>query len=136
MGENWLLQMGEELATALAELKAREPIFHRPELGATRADFERMTVEDFWEVWASGRIYSRAHVLDELEKRFASPQSDVWETMDFRCRRLGEDTFLVTYTLLQDGGRKTRRATIWQRVTGEWKILYHQGTLAEGVLPA
>jgi hypothetical protein len=36
-----------ELRDVLAELSAREPIFHRPELGTSRADFERMTVEDF-----------------------------------------------------------------------------------------
>ena len=35
-----------ELQEVLAELSAREPIFHRPELGTSRADFERMTVED------------------------------------------------------------------------------------------
>jgi hypothetical protein len=42
-----------ELSEVLAELSRREPIFHRPELGTTRADFEKMTVEDFWEVGAS-----------------------------------------------------------------------------------
>ena len=66
-----------ELAEILAELARREPIFHRPELGTTRADFEKMTVEDFWETGASGRRYSRAVVLDELEKRYATPHTDV-----------------------------------------------------------
>ena len=37
----------------LEELKRREPIFHRRELGTTRADFENMTMPDFWEVGAS-----------------------------------------------------------------------------------
>jgi hypothetical protein len=37
----------------LNELIQREPIFHRPELGTTRQDFENMTVETFWEVGAS-----------------------------------------------------------------------------------
>ncbi|MHC5761500.1 hypothetical protein [Nostoc sp.] len=37
------------------ELIQREPIFHRPELGTTRADFEQMTESTFWEVGASGR---------------------------------------------------------------------------------
>lgn len=76
----------------LRELEKREPIFHRPELGTTRRDFERMTEEDFWEVGASGRRY------------------------------------LLTYTLLQ-GERVTRRATLWRRRGGEWKIVYHQGTI-------
>lgn len=56
-----------ELADVLDELRRREPIFHRPEFGSTRADFERMTADDFWEIGASGQLYSRAHVLDVLK---------------------------------------------------------------------
>ncbi|MGA2571061.1 MAG: DUF4440 domain-containing protein [Terracidiphilus sp.] len=120
-----------ELQPVLAELSAREPIFHRPEFGASRADFERMTADDYWETGASGRRYSRKSVLDGLEFRFSAPHDDVWETRDFRCRRLGPDTYLLTYTLLQDKQRLTRRATIWQRTAGGWKIVYHQGTIVQ-----
>lgn len=120
-----------ELPQILAELSAREPIFHRPEFGTTRADFERMTAEDFWETGASGRRYSREFVLDELEKRFAAPHADVWETSAFECRRLAENTYLLTYTLLQDHLRLTRRATVWQKTAEGWKILYHQGTVVQ-----
>ena len=120
-----------ELQEVLAELTRREPIFHRAELGTTRTDFERMTAEDFWETGASGRRYSRQFVLDELEKRFAAPHEDVWETSEFQCRRLGEDLYLLTYTLLQDHVRLTRRATIWRKTPEGWKIVYHQGTVVQ-----
>ena len=56
-----------------SELRDREPIFHRPEHGTTRADFEAMTVADYWEVGASGTVYDRATLLDELDRRFADP---------------------------------------------------------------
>jgi hypothetical protein len=125
------LTTAPDLLEVLAELSAREPIFHRPEFGTSRADFERMTAEDFWETGASGRRYSREFVLDELERRFSTPHEDVWETRDFYCRKLGEDTYLLTYTLLQEGNRLTRRATIWQRTAEGWKILYHQGTIVQ-----
>ena len=125
------LSTDPELRDILAELSAREPIFHRPELGTSRADFERMTVDDFWEVGASGRRYSRAYVLDELEKRRAYQHADVWESTDFHCRRLALDVFLLTYTLLQNRERRTRRATIWQRTADGWKIVYHQGTIVQ-----
>jgi hypothetical protein len=133
----WLEEMEPTLTTApelrevLAELSRREPIFHRPEFGTTRADFERMTVEDYWETGASGRRYSRKIVLDELEKRFTVPHADVWETRDFQCRRLGEDTYLLTYTLLQYKARLTRRATIWRSTPEGWRIVYHQGTIVQ-----
>ena len=115
----------------LDELIRREPIFHRPELGTTRADFENTTVTDFWEVGASGRRYSRDYVLDVLEQRYAKPHSDVWETMGFHCRKLAEDLYLLTYTLIQDKTRRTRRSTIWQQTPEGWKIVYHQGTIVQ-----
>src|SRR5262245_44008821 len=48
---------------ARADLLQREPLFHRPEFGTTRPDFERMMAPEFWEVGASGRRYSREFVL-------------------------------------------------------------------------
>jgi hypothetical protein len=126
-----VLTTDASLAGVLAELQRREPIFHRAEFGTSRADFERMTAEDFWEVGASGRCYSRAWILDELERRYSRPHVDDWEASDFHCRRLSHDTYLLTYTLLQNGERLTRRATIWQDAPEGWKILYHQGTIVE-----
>jgi hypothetical protein len=117
-----------DLASVLEELIRREPIFHRPEFGTTRADFKRMTEENFWEIGASGRRYSREYVLAELEKRHAAPHHDPWEARDFHCRRLAADLYLLTYTLLQNQ-RKTRRATLWRRTPEGWKIVFHQGTI-------
>jgi len=118
------------LLDVLNELIQREPIFHRPELGTTRADFEHMTEAAFWEVGASGRRYSRQFVLDELEKRYANPAEDLWQTRDFHCLEIAADNYLLTYTLLQ-GARVTRRSTIWRRTAEGWKIVYHQGTVVE-----
>jgi len=125
------MQDEDELSRALEELKAREPIFHRPELGTARADFERMAAADFWEVGASGRRYTRECVLDELERRYATPHEDVWEASEFHCQRLASDLYLLTYTLLQDKARLTRRTTIWQRSAEGWKIVFHQGTMVQ-----
>jgi len=122
------LATAAELTGVLDELRRREPIFHRPEFGTTRADFERMTAPDFWEIGASGQRYSRAHVLDVLEHRVPDPAEHAWITRDFHCRELGADTYLLTYTLEQ-GKRVSRRSTIWRRSGGEWLIVFHQGTL-------
>src|SRR5262245_33122013 len=119
------------LIPVLEELKKREPIFHHPEYGTARADFENMTVPDFWEVGASGRRYSREHVIETLVVRHSAMRVDVWEAKDFHCREVAPDNYLLTYTLIQDGTRVTRRATIWRRSAGDWKIVYHQGTIVE-----
>ncbi len=122
------LRTDPSLDPVLSELRAREPLFHRPEWGTSRADFERMITADYWEVGASGQRYGRAFVLDVLEQRWAQPHPDPWETTDFHCRRLGPDVYALTYTLRQ-ANRVTRRFTLWERDGGHWRALYHQGTV-------
>ncbi|NHC15693.1 nuclear transport factor 2 family protein [Motilibacter deserti] len=117
-----------ELQQVLRELRDREPVFHRPELGTTRDDLERQTAPDFFEVGASGRRYSRGHVIATLLARYARSESDEWETTDFHCRAVGPETYLLTY-LLRQGERRSRRVTAWRRTDGQWQVLYHQGTL-------
>jgi hypothetical protein len=119
------------LGGVLEELSQREILLHRPEPGTTRAELERMIVGDFWETGASGRRYAREFVLGELERRMANPSPGEWRYSDFRCRRLGPDVYLLTYTLIQDQGRRTRRMTIWEQSAEGWKAVYHQGTVAE-----
>ena len=119
-----------KLLDVLAELRRREPIFHRPEFGTTRAELEMMVDGDFWEVGASGRRYTRKYTLEVLEKRTGTLDEELWETTDFRCQELAADLYLLTYTLRQ-GERITRRSTIWRRSTEGWKVVFHQGTIVE-----
>jgi len=126
-----VLATARELHAVLNELIAREPLFHRPELGTARADVEGMIAADFWEIGASGRRYSRDYVLAVLASRQDAAQpEDVWSTSDFHCRQLAEQVYLLTYTLFQ-GERKTRRATIWQRTADGWQAVFHQGTVVQ-----
>ena len=129
------LVIDPKLTHILEELMAREPIFHHPEFGTTRGDFENMTDQNFWEDGASGQRYSREYVINILVERHSVPHNDVWETSGFHCIKLSANTYLVTYTLVQDRSRVTRRATIWRKTSDGWKILYHQGTIVEEPQP-
>ena len=130
-----------ENLNVLNELIQREPIFHHPEFGTTRQDFESMMDAEFWEVGASGRRYSREYVLEEVTKRYENPEyrgihsppENTWETKDFQCRAIAPNNYLLTYTLVQED-RVTRRATLWQRYSTGWKILYHQGTIVQDTI--
>jgi len=103
-----------DLVSVLEQLRLREPIFHTPEFGSTRAAFEKATAPEYWETSASGRRYSREFILRTLEQ---NPPVDAvaagWQCHDHALRRLGPDTYLLTYTLRQVE-RVTRRATLWQ----------------------
>jgi hypothetical protein len=118
-----------DLTDVLRHLAAREPIFHRPEV-TSREEAERLTADDFWEIGASGKIYDRAFVIEELERRARTgTPPGKFETSDFACRQLGRNTYLLTYTLIQNETRKTRRSTIWRLTSEGWKIVFHQGTI-------
>ena len=117
-----------EISDIAAELAAREPLFHRPEFGTTRQDFDQMMVEEFWEVGASGQVYSRAFVLDTLEQRHRGPVMEDLEVTNFGCQPLAAGLFLATYTLNQSG-RVSRRASLWRQTPVGWQVVYHQGTI-------
>ena len=120
-----------QLQSVLRELIAREPLFHRSELGTSHEDFDAMMAPDFWEIGASGRRYSRDYVLEVLgSRREAEESAENWAAEDFHCRPLSDDVYLLTYVLFQ-GERKTRRCTVWQHTTGGWKAVFHQGTLVQ-----
>ena len=123
-------QTSPELLHIQQELIAREPIFHRPEHGATRDAFMAMTAEEFWQVGASGRRYDREHILDILEQRYSAAHEDTWETEGFYCQQIAANNYLLTYTLRQ-AERITRRSTLWRKAAHDWIIVYHQGTVVE-----
>lgn len=126
------LTTNPKLVNILEELIKREPIFHHPEFGTSRSDFENMTADCFWEVGASGRQYSREYIINVLVERYSNPTyEDIWETKDFHCLEIAPDNYLITYTLIQNTTRITRRSTIWRRSNNEWKIVYHQGTIVQ-----
>jgi hypothetical protein len=122
------------LARVREELLAREPIFHRPELGTRSDDYLTMTADDYWEVGASGRVYERDFVVLSLVARGKVPGDEDWLVSDAKVRRLGEDTYALTYQLDQ-AGRLTRRITLWREADDGWKILYHQGTVIQDAAP-
>jgi hypothetical protein len=64
------------LAAVMRELAAREPILHQGASELTRADFETVTADDFWEVGASGTVYSRDCVRAVLAARSARPERE------------------------------------------------------------
>lgn len=119
------------LLPIMEQLMALEPIFHHPELGTTRDVYEGMTDPGFWEVNGSGYRYSRESVIQGLLRRYSRSYEERWETSDFYCQEIAPDNYLLTYNLIQDGVRLTRRSTIWRNVGGVWKIVYHQGTVVQ-----
>ena len=124
------LTLAKHLEPVLNELKIVENLFHAACNEATPAQFEALVAPNFWEVGATGRLYSREFALAVLTQRPNTPDDAAWQTTDFHVIELGEHNFLLTYTL-QQPNRMTRRVTAWQRKGNQWQALYHQGTVVE-----
>jgi hypothetical protein len=121
----------------LQELISREPIFHHPDkFGRTRQDIQNQMSDDFFEIGASGRVYTKQDIIEILLDRYNDPHyHDDWQTSDFNMTTIAPDHYLVTYILTQDKTRITRRSTLWRVENNTWKIVYHQGTIVDSLAP-
>jgi hypothetical protein len=86
-----------------------------------------LLAEDFVEFGASGQIHTRQDVIDALPLEPACE----YQITDFAMRDLGEETKLLTYRSTRTGTipRIALRSSLWQLRNGEWKMVFHQGTL-------
>jgi hypothetical protein len=107
------------LADVLAALTAREPLFHRPGHGTTRAQAEAVTAPDFVEMLG---------VVEERERR---GEVEVLDARDPACRELAPGLYQLTYRLRQ-GERETWRSSLWRRDPDGWRVVFHQGTVVLG----
>ena len=70
------------------ELINLEPIFHHQELGTSKEVFRSMISDDYWEVGASGTVYSKEFILKTLIERYSKQYDEEIEIINFRCQEI------------------------------------------------
>lgn len=78
------------------------------------------------EVGRSGRLWSRAEMLDEIGPLETPVTLDV-----VTCQRVSDDALLLVWRAVDDEG-STLRSSLWVRSSGAWQQLFHQGTRETG----
>ena len=113
------------------QLQALEEMLLDPAVRRDSARVAALLDEGFIEYGSSGRVWTRAAILDLLahEEGYAEPPV----VRDFACRPLAMGVVLATYrTVRMDSGpgkaREVLRSSIWVRGAQGWRILFHQGT--------
>jgi len=138
-----LTEAGGDMAAAYTrsdrlrrELERLENRLTNPGPEETRESLAALLAEDFREYGSSGRTYDSAAVVAALMKGGRSAV----HFDDYRVRRLGRDVALATYVARTAAGARwvppALRSSLWQRSAGTWRLVFHQGTRAEHVLPA
>jgi hypothetical protein len=89
-----------------------------------------LLADDFIEFGASGRVFDKASILEDLKTEPSRPASLL---TDFAIRELSPTIILATYraTRLNPDGEpisQSRRSSLWAHVNGQWQITFHQGT--------
>lgn len=96
----------------------------------TRANAHRLAQllsPDFIEIGASGRRWDARTILALLSEEASNPCSDPILMADVHARSLTDDLIQVFWDSMQEG-RRARRTSLWQRTSGGWVQIYHQGT--------
>jgi hypothetical protein len=89
----------------------------------------QLLAEDFVEFGSSGRVFTREQVVEALR---TEPPVRI-TAAEFAVRSLGPDTALVTYLACRQGEPPvhTRRSSLWRRRSGQWQMVFHEGTIAK-----
>jgi hypothetical protein len=98
-----------------------------------RKDRERVSAllaEEFREFGSSGRVWTKASILDLLAGEAPLPSPNV---EDFAIQRIGREAVLATYRAVRKGSgaaavQASLRSSLWVFREGRWQMFFHQGT--------
>jgi hypothetical protein len=111
--------------TNLSAIQELEERLLSPAVRRSPEALDSLISDDFLEFGSSGRIWSKADVLNVLAPIGEFSLSDIHVT------ELGTGYTLITYQLavINDGNRTTSlRSSIWRLEDQGWRVLFHQGT--------
>lgn len=93
---------------------------------------KELLAEDFIEFTSSGNVafYKAGQVFQEKDDNTELN----WEIKDFHIRELSHNCVLAMYKVIKydeiDESKKySLRSSIWKCFNGQWKMVFHQGTL-------
>jgi hypothetical protein len=91
------------------------------------ADLRNFVADNFLEIGASGRTYTKAQVLAAIE---SAPLRN-FQIEDFEIVASGDDWAMVSYRAGERSEKSSTasfRSTLWVQRSGKWQIVFHQGT--------
>lgn len=104
----------------------------KPEIRKSPMILKKLLSNDFIEYCSSGKIY-KYNKEDTFYEENVS-----FEIMDFESQILANDCILATYKIkkiyhLDNSTKRSIRSSIWKCFNGNWKMIFHQGTLTKEI---
>lgn len=90
---------------------------------------EGLLSDDFIEFGSSGRVFDKGAIIEAV----AGQKTVHIEMTDFRTSLLAPDIVLATYRASitrqdTDSATLSLRSSIWKLSSGQWRMVFHQGT--------
>jgi hypothetical protein len=120
--------MQEDLQKTIYDLETK---LLKPEIRSSAKDLDFLIADDFIEFGSSGEVYDKKMILERLPKDTEiSPVKFI--VSDFQIKELNENIVLATFKTdkisLDNSHVLSLRASIWRKRSGNWQMIYHQGT--------
>jgi len=117
--------------TIEAQLRYLEEQLLLPEVSQSTKRVAALLADDFVEFGSSGRVFGKKQILALL-----SNETPVKRSLSrFESIALSENIVLVRYRATRRIGRgrsvRSLRSSIWRRTNGQWRMVFHQGTLTK-----
>lgn len=111
------------------ELIIKEKELLLPETRHSIKKLKELISKEFIEIGSSGRKFGFNEVLEELPNE----QNFRVEISDIEFRMIDDDVAQIFYIAkivcgTENTGNYSRRNSIWRNNSGEWKMVFHQGT--------
>lgn len=103
----------------------------QPEVRKSAQDVAELLADEFIEFGSSGRIFDKQQIIENLQNE---PLTQITIT-EFNTSVLAAGVILVTYRAVKYSADSAEpvyslRSSIWKLIDDEWKIVFHQGTVA------
>jgi hypothetical protein len=114
-----------------AQLRYLEEQLLLPEVRQSAKRVAALLADDFVEFGSSGRMFGKKRILALLRNETPVKRS----LSRFGAMALSENIVLVRYRATRRIGRgrsvRSLRSSIWRRTNGQWRMVFHQGTLTK-----
>src|SRR4051812_18595373 len=111
----------EPMADVARHLRELEEYLLRTDVRANAGLLQSLLDDEFVEFGSSGRVFDKQSITGALAEE--APWQ--YTLSDFHVTALSEEVVLVTYRLTI-AEIKTLRSSLWKRMNGVWKIVFHQ----------
>lgn len=108
------------------EILNLETMLLTPKVRKSKEEIEKLLSDEFVEFCSTGRIYKYSKGDTFYEEGVS------YEILDFSISLIEENSLLATYRLKKrskGGENYSLRSSIWKIYNGEYKMVFHQGTI-------